>query len=72
MFELETFDLTIVPLVLSNAFPQNHFLSFSIFGGLSTFLSCRVGAHSRVNAYFIATILQVIKYINFCIWCKEM
>ena len=42
-------------------FPRNLFLSFSIFGGLFNFLSCKVGAYSWMGAYFIATILQVIR-----------
>ena len=40
---------------------------------LINFLSFRVGAYSWVGAYFIATILQVVRYrySNFCSWCKE-
>ena len=56
-----------------NRFTIEIFLSlFEFLGGLFNFPSCRVGAYSRVGAYFIATILQVINYSNFCIWCKEM
>ena len=42
------------------------FSLFPFFWGLFNFLSCRVGA------YFIATILQVIEYGDFCTWCKEI
>ena len=67
----ELFDLKIVLLVLSNVFgecganlfPSKAFsLFFHFFGSLPNFLSCRVGAYSRVGTCFIATILEVIKY----------
>ena len=55
----------------ANLFPRNLFLSFSFFAGLIDFLSCRIGAYSKVSAYSKAAILQVIRYSDFCKWCKE-
>ena len=77
MAEGETFDLEILRPVVSNIcdegranlFPSKSFsLFFPFYGDLFNFQSCKVGAYSWIGAYFIATILQVIRYRDILIF----
>ena len=67
-----TFELKIMHLVLSNICGE-YLCVFLFFGGLFNFLSCRLDAYSRVNAYFIIMPCDpcVWNFVNITFWLPK-